>query len=157
MTGTTSLVKGYSTGYNKVEKKFIFDEFKSLMAVRQDKYLDDTLKEWVKCFWDAGYTANQVCKRIKAVKEMKVYSKVTFSDFINAEIEEIPDIIPPEVKAENYYVIFTCKVCGKSTTAQKKDLYTLKQIKICNHKIMDEFNIKSYSTSVNEDYQEFEI
>ena len=157
MTGTTSLVKGSITGYNETEKQFIHNEFKSLMAARQEKYKDDTLREWVKAFWDNGYNANQVCRRIRAVKEALIYGKVTFADFVNAEIEEVPDIISNEVKDEYLYLTLICRDCGKSTTMQKKDLYVFKKVRICEHQELNAFDLKHLYGQVNSNYQEIEV
>jgi len=150
---STILVNGYS----EPERAFIVEEFNSLKKVRQEEYTKDTLREWVKAFWENGYTANQVCKRIRAVKEAKIYGKVTYADFINADIDETPDIVPVAVKDEFLYLLITCSTCGKSTTLQKKDLFTFKQVKICEHKIVDGFALKNLYGQVKTNYQEFEL
>lgn len=155
MTGNTSLVKGIVTGYTEVEKRFIYNEFVSLMDARQEEYSNRTLREWVKSFFEAGYSANIVCKRIKASKGLKVFGKLTYSDFVNVDITELKDIVPVEINPEYYYALLTCKECGKSTSIYKKDLYIFKNVVICEHKILSSNELKELSTQVTANY--FEI
>jgi hypothetical protein len=153
---SSELSKHSITGYTDLEKRFIQQEFIALANARQDTYSNDTLREWVKTFFEKGYTANQVCKRIRAVKEDVKLFKVTFVDFINAEIDDIPDIVQQQANKELYlYAILICSVCGKSTTIQKKDLYTVKQLSICEHKHLDEMTLKGISPQLKSNYQEF--
>jgi hypothetical protein len=159
MTGTTSLVKGNLTGYEELEKKFIHQEFLRLADARQEKYTNETLREWVKCFWDKGMTANEVCKRVRAVKEdVKIFGKVTFNDFMDISFDGMADIIvDDESKQQFYYGILICEVCGKSITIQKKDLYSFKQVKICEHKILTEFTLKGLYGQLTHNHKEITL
>lgn len=146
-----------NNGYSEAEMGFIVSELNSLKTVRQENYSKETVREWVKLFWEQKYTANQVCKRIRAVKEAKVYSKVTFADFVNAEINDIPDIVGQTVKDEYLFLLLVCRDCGKATTLQKKDLYSFKKVRICEHKELNAFDLKQLYSEVKTNYQEIEL
>lgn len=151
------LSKQLVKGYTDFEKSFIAREFKSLADARQESYSQDTIREWVKIFWEQEMTANEVCKRIIAVKlNTKIFGKITFNDFMDADLNGLKDIIPVE-KESFYYALLTCKECSKVVSVQKKDLFRLPEVKICEHKTVDTFDLKEMSSKLVNNFQEFTL
>src|SRR5512143_3895336 len=84
---STELSTSLRQSYSKEECEFIFIELKRLSASRQESYNKATLTEWINSFFEKGITAQTACRMISAVRiNAKVYGKLSFSDFINADI-----------------------------------------------------------------------
>lgn len=150
MLPSTILVNGYTDA----EKHLMANEFNSLQKARQEEYSKDTLREWVKSFFESGYTCNNVCKRIKACKGIKVFGKLTYSDFTSVDVSDTLDIAPVNEDPDYFYAILICGECGKATTIHKKELYSYKKLRICEHKTLNSDDLKGFSVRVQKNYEE---
>ncbi len=122
MSTSNQLTTNSQQTYNKVELAFIFQEFKRLQDARQEFYSERVLEEWVKSFWGERISANVVCKMICSVRtKSKVYGKLTLSDIINADIEDMPDIVNTHSQINDNPLMVLCCRCGRATTVKKKD------------------------------------
>ena len=87
------------------ELKYILLEFNRLENSREEKNIKpETINEWIASFADEGFSAEHVCRMIRAVKNKCISYKLKFADFTNQDSDEIAkmiQIIPTKMLEEH--------------------------------------------------------
>lgn len=130
---TTEITAQLRQGYTREECDFIIIELKRLSASRQESYGKATLHEWISSFFEKSIPASTACKMIAAVRmNAKVFGKLCFSDFINADITGVKNSTAMyNDPTAHFLIVLTCSKCGKSTTVKKLDAYDFPRNIIC--------------------------
>ena len=71
--------------------------------------------EWISSFFEKGITAQTVCRMISAVRiSAKIYGKLSFSDFINADITGVKNTTAfYNDPTAHFLIVLTCSKCGR--------------------------------------------
>lgn len=105
--------------YTRTEKEYILKEFQSLQLARNETIKDEVLKEWVKLFGEAGYSAEHICRMIKVVKLANISYKLKYADFTDRidETRGLQQIIPLDPAT-----LITGKTDEEAKIAEEKDV-----------------------------------
>ena len=74
--------------YTNDELDVIKDEMLRLAAARDDKYSEETMFEWIRCFSELNYSASKVVKCIRLAKLQPKYKTKEFAMFLQVDLNE---------------------------------------------------------------------
>jgi hypothetical protein len=155
---TTEISAQLRQGYTREECDFIIVELKRLSASRQESYTKATLHEWITSFFEKGIPASTACKMIAAVRlNAKVFGKLCFSDFINADITGIKNSTATyNDPTAHFIIVLTCSKCSKTTTVKKLDAYDFRRNIICRKcgNLLSPVKLKEIAGRVIENFEE---
>jgi ribosomal protein S27E len=156
---STGLSTSLRQSYTKEECDFILIELKRLGASRQETYSKVTLHEWISSFFEKGLPASTVCKMIAAVRmNTKVFGKLSFSDFINADISGIKNTTSLyNDPTAHFLIVLTCSNCGRTTTVKKLDAFDFpRNIKCAKcSRILTPDKLNEFAQQISENFEEF--
>lgn len=155
----TALSTSLRKSYTNQECDFIILELKRLSLSRQETYSKATLHEWISSFFEKGIPAQTVCKMIAAVRmNTKVFGKLSFSDFINADISGVKNTSAfYNDPTAHFLIVLTCSKCGKSTAIKKLDAYDFPRTIICKKcgNLLSPAKLNEFASKVSENCEEW--